>query len=441
MNRRSFIHKTALATTGVFAAPYILPSGRLFARTGTQIAEHVVFCLFSGGVRRLESIDMEGGNLMPNMLNGALTTKFDSILSKKPELYQKQTATCMENEGTLFKNFKSAHISHFNADVAALTGVNPTSSIDYQKHIRYPTIFEYFRKHSGASADEAWWVSTQADPYLTLNYSEDTNYGKQYGANVLQRSLFDNQTLINPCEINKAIYDSNKIPKNAEAELATFFAKNFDKKILLDSIENNEIDSTKFDLFFKSMYSKFDAPQTQLWGLEMYDNASGKNKDRRLDMFNVALAEEVIKTFKPKLLVVDMNRVDVGHTNYTKYCANLNYADYALNHLWQTIQADPTMKNNTVLIVAPEHGRDENKYNDGLLDDFGYAPLQHEDKSPSSMTRDVFCMMVGKGIKMNNKPTAQRYTIDIAPTIAEILGLIIPPEENHMQGESLFNYM
>src|SRR4026209_1374623 len=79
MKRRTFIKKTALATAGILTAPYILPSGRLFAGIGDRVVNHVVFVLFAGGVRHQESVDMSyltaqglpsSGNLMENILGG-----------------------------------------------------------------------------------------------------------------------------------------------------------------------------------------------------------------------------------------------------------------------------------------------------------------------------------------------------------------------------------
>ena len=77
MNRRKFIRNAGIAGAGAFAVPYILPSGRLFAATGRQLAGHVVYVLFAGGVRQQESIlqryldDSQGlpwaGNIMYNM--------------------------------------------------------------------------------------------------------------------------------------------------------------------------------------------------------------------------------------------------------------------------------------------------------------------------------------------------------------------------------------
>jgi hypothetical protein len=56
MNRREFFIKTSVAAAGGVALPYILPSGRLFARTNSQKAEYVVLVMFAGGVRQQESV-------------------------------------------------------------------------------------------------------------------------------------------------------------------------------------------------------------------------------------------------------------------------------------------------------------------------------------------------------------------------------------------------
>ena len=56
MKRRKFIKNTVIGSAAAFSIPYILPTGRLFAQTGTKLADHVVFVAFAGGVRQQESV-------------------------------------------------------------------------------------------------------------------------------------------------------------------------------------------------------------------------------------------------------------------------------------------------------------------------------------------------------------------------------------------------
>ena len=66
MKRRNFIRNISLGAAATIGVPYLLPTGRLFAATGSKVADHVVFCLFAGGVRNLESVHQDPyGNLMP----------------------------------------------------------------------------------------------------------------------------------------------------------------------------------------------------------------------------------------------------------------------------------------------------------------------------------------------------------------------------------------
>ncbi|MDP4828023.1 MAG: hypothetical protein NWR73_10070, partial [Flavobacteriales bacterium] len=86
MERRDFLKKGALTTAGTIMAPYILPTGRLFAPSGRQLGGHVVLVMFAGGVRQQESVlqrylddsqinNPYAGNIMYNMLTGAAPTQ------------------------------------------------------------------------------------------------------------------------------------------------------------------------------------------------------------------------------------------------------------------------------------------------------------------------------------------------------------------------------
>ena len=114
MKRRSFIKKAGLAAASTFAMPYILPSGRVFARTGTRKANHVVFCLFAGGLRNLESVYKAEGNLMPNTIAGseAITADIADSMVPLPQSFN----TPLQNFGTLFQEFrfKQGPTGHYN---------------------------------------------------------------------------------------------------------------------------------------------------------------------------------------------------------------------------------------------------------------------------------------------------------------------------------------
>ena len=115
-----------------------------------------------------------------------------------------------------------------------------------------------------------------------------------------------------------------------------------------------------------------------------------------------------------------MQDVDVGHDNFTQYANNLQKADYALWHLWETIQSTPGMANDTILIAAPEHGR--NEQGNGIIDAYGREALDHTN---DDMSREIFALVLGpNGVVVQDQVFSQEKgeSVDIVPTIANILG-------------------
>jgi hypothetical protein len=412
MKRRGFIKKATAATAGAFVAPYILPSGRLFAATGTRIVDHVVFCLFAGGVRNLESVHKADGNLMPNTLLGNENISSD-IASGITPLGQVGSSRLQEM-GTLYKEFRFAQgpTGHFSGHSSVMTGVYNLTDINIRQRPTTPTIFEYYRKHTSpaANATNAWWVSNALGPYPALNYSSHPEYGALYGANYIQPASI----------ISQAGYEALSNPKTFSqnqhdlvGEMRGFFDNNFSSQTLAGDagITNASADNPAVQQFLLDSLQEAAAGQhNDPWGL---GGMSG-------DMFNVFFAEKVIERFQPELLVVNMQDVDVCHTNFTSYANNLMRADYSMAHLWQTIQNTPEMANNTIMIALPEHGR--NAQPNTVIDPYGRYALDHTN---DDMSREIFCLLAGPSGKVVQNQLisqVQGESIDVVPTIAKILG-------------------
>ena len=145
------------------------------------------------------------------------------------------------------------------------------------------------------------------------------------------------------------------------------------------------------------------------------------------DMFNIYYAEKIIQQYQPELLVVNMQDVDICHTEFTKYANNIRRSDYAVAHLWDTIQHTPGMIDDTILIIAPEHGRNANP--NTTVDAYGRRALDHTAPSDAitgdQKAREIFCMVVGppsvvkQGYVINS---IAGESTDIVPVIANILG-------------------
>lgn len=415
MKRRSFIKKSALTAAATFAVPYLLPSGRLFAATGARKANHVVLCLFAGGVRSLESHKFANGlygNMMPYTFNGGVENLSGVDIGSALGLPTGQT---LQQQGTLFSNMKMKNgpTGHYNGHATLMTGVYTDTNLNINANPQFPTVFELYRKHNSPSmsALNAWWISNSLGPYPQLNYSTDPRYGASYGANHIQPLSFFYSGY-------NSIYTPGNAVLNTQSESITalkgFCDNNFNKDFSNNSgVVNTPEDKLRLESFIQNQFINASTGQlNDPWGLgsNIYNG----------DMYNMYFAEEIIKEFQPELLVVNMQNVDAAHDDTTSYLNNLKRADYALSHLWQSIQNTPGMEN-TILIAVPEHGR--NLQTNGVIDDYGREGTDH---TGDDMSREVFCMMLGhqtdamvnSGLLIN----AESETIDIVPTIANILG-------------------
>ncbi len=426
MERRNFIKKVGLTATAAFAAPYILPSGRLFAATGTRKAEHVVVCLYAGGVRSLESHKHANGiygNMMPYTFSG---NPIPLAGVNAANVFGTPSGPTLQEQGTLFNEFRlnNGPTGHYNGHATVLTGVYTDTNLQINSNPQYPTLFELYRKHNSPSmsALNAWWVSNSLGPYPQLNYSSYTGYGPMYGANHIQPQNFFNSGFESVYIPNDPFEgaNSNDIYDKINA-MRGFCDSNFNKEFSNDSgIINTPEEKALIDAFVKQKFQEagtgiLDDP----WGVGDYYNG---------DMFTIFSAEEIIKEFTPELLVVNMQDVDVAHNNMTSSLNNLRRADYALWHLWETIKSTPGMEN-TILIALPEHGR--NAEGNEIFDGYGREATDHTN---DDMSRDIFCMMLSHqastSVNSNNIITAQTgESIDIVPTVANILGFDedIPP--------------
>lgn len=428
MKRRKFIRNVGIAAAGSIAVPYILPSGRLFAATGSQLAEHVVFVLFAGGVRQQESVlqryldDSQGlnieGNVMVNMLNGQQPqTKI--VYGTDPSIGPKGSipipkllsgGNTFEALGTFFPEVEATRVGHYAGLNSLVTGNTAYTQGLKQKPV-FPTIFEYTRRHLGVKATKVWFVGNGiGNSVPLLNYSNHEDYGSSYGGNFFAPNVtfgsageahLANAKVYHPQEELSPMYKMKYFLDNS--------FKSSGSSLLDYGIVNTEEERDDLRKFIKQT---FDRKHNGLLDMPpVSDNG---------DLSTIGYACEVIRYFKPTLTVVNMNSVDGCHSNFTGYLRNLHRADHGFAHIWNTIQSIPEMANNTVLIAMPECGRNLN--HNPILDENDWYAYDHSDDN----AKRVFGLMVGPniqgGLKVGSDTNPVGTTMDGVPTIAEILG-------------------
>lgn len=422
MQRRKFIRNTLLTTAGILTAPYILPAGTLSRSSGMRLANHVVLVVFGGGIRNQESVEQQyllnqaagpGGNIMPNMLNGAQPA-YNLVYTP----WETAVVSPLATKGTLFKHMRYAQgpTGHFNGHTAVITGNYTPDSLNLSANPAMPTLFEYYRKHNDPikSAINAWWMSIDLGPYVYLNYSQDPLYGAQYGANFLSPTTsfgdigvnyFSTLNVMHPEELARI------------ANVRSFLDANFDRSLTDIPGINNPGEDRQAIQDFMLQILRGDIPVE-------YPLPPGIGLDQMTgDLANIAASWKVIQQFHPELMVINTTNLDICHTNFSEYITYLHKADYGVGWLWDKIQSDPEMANDTIMICIPEHGR--NVSVNTIPDANGLFAYDHTGDENS---RDVFCLVVGPPSVVNQGQvvgTAEDpvgETIDIVPTIAHILG-------------------
>lgn len=425
MKRRNFLKKSALTTATVIGAPYILPTGRLFAATGERIVNHVVYVLFAGGIRNQESVDQQflanqgfatEGNVMLSMLEGDAPTNNLGVFDNG-QIWQPISSQALSQNGTLFKEvlYKDGPTGHYNGHTVAMTGNYTSTGLNLNVNPEFPTIFEYYRKHSdpAKSAMNAWWISEGLGPYPSLNYSQHFSYGASYGANYMRPA-----SILGPAGgqfVNAINYQPDDVSRINK--IKAMLDNNFDLNATdLPGIQNTAENREKIKDFILSQQQDAIAGTFEVaTPSNSYDELTG-------DLINISAAWQVLDEFTPELTVINTTNLDVCHDNFSAYLNFLNRADYGIGWLWNKIQSHPVLANDTVMICMPEHGR--NLESNNLQDNNGLGAYDHTGDANS---RRVFSLIVGPSDKVVQNQTVnigspQAESIDIVPTIAHLLG-------------------
>ncbi|WP_306639938.1 hypothetical protein [Sanyastnella coralliicola] len=432
MKRRDFIRKTGLTAAGALASPYILPSGRLFAPTGSRMNGHVVMVMFAGGVRQQESIlqrylddsqenEPYPGNIMYNMLNGEEPEEKivygtgQGGINPIPQILD-QT---LQTQGTIFREVSALSAGHYGGLNSLIQGSTVTTQGLKNRPLN-PTIFEYLRRHGGYSATDMWFIGNGiSNSVPLLNYSGHSDYGAAYGANFFAPSVTFS-------EVGQEFLGDAKIyhPENELApmyQLKYFLDNSFEEYAGgLLSLGNTEEEKQNIKGFMDDMFTR-----TQNGTIAMPPLTDNN------DLATVGYACEVIRHFKPALTVVNLNSVDSCHSNFSGYLSSLHRADHAIGHLWNFIQNEvPEIANDTTMIITPECGRNLEPNN--ILDENDWRAYDHSDLN----SLRVWTTMVGPNVPSNleiggeGNPVGQ--VTDTMMTIADILG--VKPE---VQGAGL----
>lgn len=148
-------------------------------------------------------------------------------------------------------------------------------------------------------------------------------------------------------------------------------------------------------------------------------------KGERLDAGTYALAKAYLLANHPRVLYIDLgDNDDFGHAGeYGDYLDAAHYADAMFRDIWTTIQSDPFYKDQTAMLIFPDHGRGE-----------GAGWTSHGTHYPHS--NETYLMAIGAGVDPRGeiKTPGQIYEAQYAQTIAQLLGFRFTAEHPVAEG-------
>jgi hypothetical protein len=355
---------------GLAIANRILPPG-MRAAGPAKAGRKVIVVTFGGGVRYSETFAPEG-------------------LRNIPRLVQLQPS------GHLFKSCANAGVlSHFNSTASIITG-NWQRVDDFGfEPPTGPTIFELYRKQRRAAPLDTWIIATNKS-FVSMGAGADREFGPEYGANV----VLPKQLLLD------AVQDIVRKPEGAGVA---------DRDRVLQQLEgilNEGYEGVGWTIFKAGRQLEQHVHKTLLRGLLEYIN--GPEAPTSGDELTFFITREVMREFAPPLILVNFWDMDVAHWgSYSLYLQAITRTDRLTGMLWDEVQENPKYKDQTVMLVLPELGRDGDR---NTANGF----LNHRSGDPSC--RNMWLLALGAGIPagMNDRPV---HHVDVAATAAELLGV------------------
>jgi len=351
---------------------------------------NVIVVRFGGGVRRLETIDARH----------TYSPYFLHELAKR---------------GTLFTNMEIAQLegvetSHGQGTLYTLTGRYERYQdvggkfLGQRFESKYPTVFECLRRKYDVPPHQALIVNgedrTDEEFY---SFSNHHLFGVEYRSNVL--SLYRFKTYLLRRQLEAGAF-RNKEREEKIKELAKLEA--LDYRAGKDQRQSPEIEA-------------FWERWRQFYGESGFVNPRG---DRLL----TELSLRAMRELQPRLLMINFNDPDYVHWgDPTFYTRGIAVIDEGLQRLMTAVDADPFYRDNTVFVIVPDCGRDNNR----LMP----VPFQHHFNSRSS--HEIFALVLGPGIAQGITVDRLVQQVDVLPTVGHVMKFETPYAEGCVLEEAI----
>lgn len=424
-SRRGFL-KGALAGLGAAAASSML-SPLVRTAHAADNRKRVVIVGIGGGLRMRESLGMAEGATMPNLfgrtpivtgfgvsgVQGAPTIAPEYAQTARPLALPPVRAQPLFTQGTLVTNLRYADgpPGHLQGHGCLLSGFYNQLENRADAQLPVPTIFELHRQATNTPAWDTWYVSQIGGFYRALIASGAAGYGSRYAGVYLQppgvmqplvpiitsgkRTLdLSSQNVALPTIPHDRAEDEAVRQLTAVLDGNTAAFSPTEANVHLSAADNAPIQAHLAEIYSDPTYQRFFSSSFGI-GLRQDDGSI----DGTADALTIFHAERVLERFRPSVMAITLLDVDVCHSDFNGYLRMQQVADACVAHLWDFIQSIPELRDNTTMIVLPEHGRHE-FFNGNNPDSLGRSGIDHGQGDDGD--RDVWMLALGPDIKPNN---------------------------------------
>ena len=389
MRRRSFLSGVSGAmAAGATGLPFATGRAEGFAAPAYR-GPRVIIIRFGGGVRRRETID-PAHSYAPFLLNA------------------------LAPHATLFPDMRIAglpHVatSHGHGTLYILTG-RYESYDDAEGRIfapRYapgvPTLFEYFRRAFAVPPHQALLVNSEDRPQEEfLTFGAHHLYGVDFRCEMLSLYRYKRWLLAERLAEGGLNEDERQ---RLSTELADLQAQDLQSGVIGEQ-------SPAIRAFWQDW---------RAW----YGDSGLVNP--RGDRLLTTLAERAMRLLQPALIMINYQDPDyVQWGNPAHYRRAIAVIDEGIARLVDAAEADEAWRGNTVFIIVPDCGRDDNR----LM----AVPYQHHFNTASA--REIWAMILGPGVPRGvvvDRPVDQSM---IAATVGGVMGFETPFAEGPALAEA-----
>ncbi len=346
---------------------------------------NVILVRFGGGVRRLETIISPEKTYCPFVYHELYKNR--GTLFSNIEIEAKQGVDTSHGQGTLY--LLTGQYRHYE-DITNKPFADRFESAD-------PTIFEYFRKTYNIPEHQALIVNGEDrinEEFYT--FSNHHLFGVRYRSTVL--SLYRFKTYLLREELkDSSLPDKDRLAK--QQKLQEMETKDY-------RVQDRSVTGPELDRFWEH------------WK-EYYGKTGLVNP--RGDRVLTALALRALKELRPKLMMINYQDPDYVHWgNPYFYTRAISIIDDGIREIYNAVQADEEYRDNTVFVVVPDCGRDNNRCM--------AVPFQHHFNSKSA--HQIFAVAAGTGIARSSIEVDKlRQQISVAATVGRIMNFDTPHVE------------